>query len=148
VIDTATQALLQDIVRREDRSVLMYVGEAFPWTTSRGEETLEKLRGLIADEGRAIAALGQYLVRRHLPPPYVASYPSSFTTINFLALDYVLPRLVEHERVSLADLERDLPRIADAGLRAEVEKLAAVKRRHLAELQQLAAVVQPQPAGA
>jgi hypothetical protein len=148
VIDTTTQALLQEIVRRESRSVLIYVGAAFPWTTSRGEETLVRLRRLIADEGRAIAALGQYLVRRHLPPPYTASYPSSFTTINFLALDYVLPRLVEDERRSLTDLERDLPRITDAEARAEVDKLAAVKRRHLAELQALAAAQQPQPAGA
>jgi hypothetical protein len=148
VIDTTTQALLQEIVRRESRSVLMYVGDAFPWTTSRGEETLERLRRLVTAERGAIAALGQYLVRRHLPPPYTASYPSNFTTINFLALDYLLPRLVEHERRSLADLERDLPRIADAEARAEVDKLAAVKRRHLAELQELAAAQQPQPAGA
>jgi hypothetical protein len=147
VIDHATQALLQEIVRRESRSVLMYVGDAYPWTTSRGEERLGVLRRLIAEEGRAIAALGQYLVRRHLPPPYTASYPSSFTTINFLSLDYVLPRLAEFERQSLADLERDLPRVNDAGARAEVEKLAAVKRLHLGELDQLAAQ-QPQPAGA
>jgi hypothetical protein len=139
---------LQDIVRRETRSVLMYVGDAFPWTTSRGEPTLVRLRRLVTEEGRAIAALGQYLVRLHLPPPYTASYPSNFTTINFLALDYVLPRLVDFERSSLADLERDLSRITDAGARAEVEKLAAVKRLHLAELQELAAAQQPQPAGA
>jgi hypothetical protein len=148
VIDHATQALLQDIVGRESRSVLMYVGDAFPWTTAGGEQTLQTLRRLIAEEGRAIAALGRYLVRRHLPPPHPGNYPSSFTTINFLSLDYLLPRLVEHERRSLAELERDLPRVTDAEARAEVEKLAAVKGLHLRELEQLAAAQQPQPAGA
>ncbi len=147
MIDHATQALLQEIVRRESRSVLTYVGDAYPWTTSRGEEGLGALRRLIAAEGRAIAAVGQYLVRHHLPLPYIGSYPSSFTTINFLSLDYLLPRLTAFERQSLAELERDLPRLTDAGARAEVEKLVALKRVHLTELEKLAAQ-QPQPAGA
>ena len=98
-------------IDEQGREVLEYVegepvGDAFPWTTSRGEQTLQTLRRLITEEGRAIAALGQYLVRCHLSPPYLGNYPSSFTTINFLSLDYILPRLVEHERQSLAELER------------------------------------------
>jgi hypothetical protein len=139
VIDPPTQALLVDIVGRESRSVLMYVRDAYPWATMAEEDALRKLRRLINDEARAVVALGQYLVRRHLPPPLPASYPTSYTTINFLALDYLKPRLAEAERRSLAELERDLPAIADAEARAEVEKLAAVKRRNLAALEQLPA---------
>jgi hypothetical protein len=156
VIDAQTQALLQGIVNRESRSVLIYVRDAYPWATTAEEEALGKLRRLIDDEARAVAALGQYLVRRHLPPPVPASYPSSYTTINFLALDFLKPRLAEAERRSLADLERDLPAVADAEARSEVEKLAAVKRRNLAALEQLPAppgqaaapAPEPQPAGA
>jgi hypothetical protein len=139
VIDPQTQALLQDIVGRESRSVLLYVHDAFPWTTAAEGETLLTLRRLIATEARAVAALGQYLVRRHLPPPLPGSYPSSYTTINFLALDYLLPRLADAAQRALADLERDLDSIADAEARTEVEKLAAVKRRNLAVLEELAA---------
>ena len=35
MIDPRTAGALQKIVGRESRSVLMYVGDAFPWTTAR-----------------------------------------------------------------------------------------------------------------
>jgi hypothetical protein len=158
VIDPQSQALLQDIVGRESRSVLRYVHDAYPWATAAEEGLLATLRGIIAQEARAVAVLGQYLIRRHLPPPLPGSYPSSFTTINFLALDYLLPRLVDAEAQSLAELERDLRAVADQGAHAEVEKLVQVKRRNAQKLEELAsahapgaartAVAQPQPAGA
>jgi hypothetical protein len=156
VIDARTQTLLQDIVERESRSVLLYVHDAYPWTTSGEGEVVESLRRLIAAEAQAVAALGQYLVRRRLPPPLPGSYPSIYTIINFLALDYLLPRLADASRHSLDQLERDLASISDSEARAEVEKLAAVKRRNLAELERLAAphrqagrtAAVPHPAGA
>jgi hypothetical protein len=146
VIDEQTQALLQDVFRRESRSVLLYVGDAFPWATAGEEQALGTLRRLIADEGRAVAGLGQFLVRHRVAPLSSGSYPSSFTTINFLALDYLLPRLADAQRRSLAELERDLAAARDPGARAELEKLAAVKRCNLNELDALAARL-PQPAG-
>ena len=39
-MNAQTVVLLQDIVRRESLSLLTYIGEAFPWTTSRGADTL------------------------------------------------------------------------------------------------------------
>jgi hypothetical protein len=139
VIDPQTQALLQDILARESQSVLLYVHDAFPWTTADEGQTLQTLQRLIADEARAVTGLGQYLVRRRLPLPPPVSYPSSYTTINFLALDYLLPRLADAAQRALAQLEHDLASIRDVEAHAEVEKLAAVKRRNLATLQQLAA---------
>jgi hypothetical protein len=137
VIDPHTQTLLQEILRRESRSVLRYVTEAFPWINSTEEKSLAALQRLIAAERDAVVRLGQYLVRHRGTLPFLPSYPASFTTINFLALDYVLPMLVKHERRSIADLERDLASLKDSAARAEVEKLLAVKQRHLPELEAL-----------
>jgi hypothetical protein len=142
VIDPQTQTLLQDILRRESRSVLMYVAEAYPWTTSTQGKALTSLQHLIAAEREAVAHLGRFLVRQHIPLPYLPSYPAHFTTINFLALDYILPRLLEHERGSLAALERDLHAMKDPTARTEVEKLLTLERQHLTELEQL---VSPEP---
>src|SRR5262249_29525890 len=50
VIDADSAALLQDIVRRERRSVLLYVSEAFPWTTAKDSAALAQLSGLIHAE--------------------------------------------------------------------------------------------------
>ena len=137
MIDSHTQIVLQDILRRESRSVLRYVSEAFPWINSTEEKSLAALQRLIAAERDAVVRLGQFLVRHRVTLPFLPSYPASFTTINFLALDYVLPLLVEHERHSIADLERDLTALKDQFARAEVEKLLAVKQRHLPELEAL-----------
>ena len=77
--------------------------------------------------------------------PWLGSFPSGFTTINFLSLTHILPRLIDFEKKSVADLERDLPVIGDAGARERLTKLLQQKREHLRELELLA---MPQPASA
>lgn len=138
MIDAHAQMVLQDILRRESRSVLIYVAEAYPWTTRAEEKTLAELQQLIAAERAAVVCLGRFLVRQRIPLPYLPSFPSHFTTINFLALDFLLPRLIEHERCSIAALERDLAALKDPAAHAEVEKFLALKRRHLPRLEELA----------
>ncbi len=143
MIEPREQTLLQDILRRESRSVLMYVAEAYPWTNATGTKALSALQQLIAAEREAVACLGRFLVRQRIPLPFLPSYPAHFTTINFLALDFILPRLIEHERKSIAELESDLAALKSPVARAEVEKLLDLKRKHLPQLEELASQ-QPQ----
>jgi hypothetical protein len=138
VIDVQAQTLLQDIFRRESRSFLSYVAEANPWTTSREEKTWADLQQLIAAEREAVASLGRFLVRMGIPLPFLPAYPAHFATSNFLALDFLLPRLIEYERQALAELERDRAALKDPAAQAEVEKLLVLKRRHLSRLEELA----------
>ena len=142
MIDSETLALLQDIVRRESRSLLTYVGEAFPWTNARDRAAGSKLTELLAAEGEARASLGRFLARRHAAVSFLGAYPENYTALNFLALEHLLPRLVTSQRQAIADLERDLARISDSEAKAQVEKLLAVKRRDLPLLEGLTA---PQP---
>jgi hypothetical protein len=137
VIDPETQALLQDIVRRESQSILSYVREAFPWVGAKGAPALSKLRQLSEEESEAVAALGRYLARRRAPATFLGSFPSSFTTLNFLALEHLVPRLIAYEHNSIADLERSLARIGDPEAQAQVAMLLEVKRRNLAQLENL-----------
>lgn len=138
MIDAHAQRLLQEILQRESRSVLTYVGEAYPWTRWAEEKVLTDLLQIIAAEREAVAGLGRFLVRQRITLPYLAPYPSHFTTINFLALDFLLPRLIEQERRSIADLERDRAALKDPAAQVEVDKLLALKRRHLPRLEELA----------
>lgn len=143
MIDSHSQSLLQDILRRESRSVLMYVEEAYPWTTAAEQKALTELRQLIATERQALAGLGRFLLRQRIPLPYLPSYPADFTTINFLALDYILPRLIDYEHRSIAELERDLPALKEPAAHAEIEKLLALKRSSLARLETLVPAQEP-----
>lgn len=139
MIDTSDARLLQEMVHRESRSILQYVEDSFPWTNAAGEPILAQLRQMIVEEQRSTAGLMQFLFRRRIPPPFLGSYPEPFTALNYVSLDYLLPRLVEHQQKGIADLERDRLRLTDPEAAAEVEKILATKRRHLQALKILAA---------
>jgi len=147
VIDAKTQERLQEIIRRESRSEMMYVAQAFPWTSAQGVPAREELLRLAAEEREAIIALGRWLNRRHIAIDTSASFPSRFTTINFLSLAHLLPQLVQAERAGVAALEADLAQTHDAEARAHIEKLLFVKREHAAKLEQLSEP-HPSPASA
>jgi hypothetical protein len=137
VIDPQTQAILHEIVRRESRSLLSYVADAYPWTTAAGGPALVTLRQAIDAETEAVATLGRYMVRHKAPLTFLGSYPAHFTSINFVALEYLLPRLVAAQKESIAALESDLRQIERGEVRTQVEALLAVKRQTLATLEGL-----------
>jgi len=139
VIDPATEAVLQEVVRRESRSLLSYIGDAYPWTTAEASRELGALGKLVREEGSAVAALGQYLVRKGGEPPFLGSYPAAFTSCNFISLGYLVPRLVETQRRSIAELEADVGKVPDPPSCQQLERLLAVKKKTLAGLEALAA---------
>jgi hypothetical protein len=132
-------ALVQEIVRRESLSMLNYVGDAFPWTPSRGVPVLARIQELVHAHREAVGELGTFLTRKRMPVGYIGSYPTNFTTINFLSLDYLLPRLAADEARGVAALEQNLMAISDPEAQGQVKKLLAVKRQHQQALELLAA---------
>ncbi len=147
-MDAPTAALLQEVVRRESLSLLSYVGDAFPWTAKGGDAALAELRRVVEGHRRAVAALGRLLVRHRVPPPFTGSYPSGFTTVNFLALSHILPRLVASERGSLTLTEAEAEQASDPEARAALSDFLAAKRDHLARLEALGAARTANPAAA
>ena len=131
-------ARLETIIRREGRSLLQYQSEAFPRPTWSDDPTPGKLRELAREERDAVGSLVRFLARRRHTVPYLGAFPMAFTTMNFVSLDFVLPRLAEDGRRAVADLERDRAALTDAEARAEVDKLLELKRRHLKALEALA----------
>jgi hypothetical protein len=143
MIDARTAALLQAIFRREGRSLLQYLGEAYPWAKNEEKERLCRLHGMVHEDLETQAALGRYLQRNRIGCPYLGPYPQAFTTLNFVSLESLLPRLVEAQRHSIAALERDLAQIQEPTTRGVVEGLLEVKQRHLKELQAMQPGAQP-----
>jgi hypothetical protein len=145
VIDAPTQALLQGVLRRESLSLLQYIRDAFPWTSLEEHDAWRQLREVVDEDTRAIADLGRFLARRRVPLPYIGQFPTDFTSINFVALDWVVRRLTDLQRHEVATLEADAAGRADLESRAALQKLLDVKRRHLLVLQGLTAP-HPEPA--
>jgi hypothetical protein len=139
VIAAPDAARLEAAIRREGRSLLQYVSEAYPWTGSPGDGTPDQVRELAREERDALAVLTKFLARRRHTVPYLGAFPMAFTTMNFVSLDYLLPRLVEDGRRSVAALERDRAALTDADAKTELDRLTDLKRRHLKALEALTA---------
>jgi hypothetical protein len=136
-IDPASQAVVEEIVRRESRSLLSYIGDAYPWTTVSGGPALKTLNQLIRQEKQAVTDLGRHLIRRKVTPPLLGSYPASFTSWNFIDLGALLPRLLEAQRQAVNQIQADLSKIPDVPARQEVERLLAVKKMTLQGLESI-----------
>ena len=132
------KTLLQDIMRREGRSLLHYVSDAFPWANANERAALARLLAMIAEEQRAGAAFSQFLLRQHLSSPHGGPYPMDFANVNYVSIDYLLPRLVENQRGVVARLDQDVLALYDPDAREHARKLLDVKRRHLEEMEKLA----------
>jgi hypothetical protein len=150
VMDVQTSSRLQNLIRREGRSLLQYASESFPWGTSRDAAAIAQILDLARAESARVTALARQLIKQRVPPPYLGAYPMYFTTLNFLALDRLLPLLVEHQQTDLAHLEEDLKHVQDGAFRPALQQLLELKRQHLKQLETLrpaASSTQPSPAG-
>jgi hypothetical protein len=94
---------------------------------------------LIQEERDATAELARFLIRQRVTPPYLGAYPMSFTTLNFVSLDSLVPRLIQHQRRGIATLESELGQIRDPDSRALVDQLLEMKQRHLKVLEAVSA---------
>jgi hypothetical protein len=137
VIPAPDAARLEAAVRREGRSLLQYISEAYPWTKAAGDVTTDKVRDLAREERDALTVLTKFLTRRRHTVPYLGAFPMSFTTMNFVSLDYLLPRLAESGRQSVAALERDRAALTDTDAKEELDRLIELKRTHLKALEAL-----------
>ncbi|MCC6419553.1 MAG: hypothetical protein IT429_15070 [Gemmataceae bacterium] len=143
MIDAQTYSRLQDIIRREGRSLLQYAIDSFPWAGSQTAAANACLQEMAQEEAEAIGQLGRLLLRHRLTPPYLGPYPMAFTSYNFLALGRLLPLLVRHQRADIDRLEADLKQVSDPEVRGPLQHLLDVKRRHLAELEALEPMGKP-----
>jgi hypothetical protein len=137
MIDAAGKAVLLDLVHRESRSLLQYVSESFPWITPQEQKALASLEEMVREEREGIAAIARLLQRHHVVPAPLGPYPMTYTNINYISLDHLLPLLIENQRCRITEIERALQTIADAESRRQAESYVAMKRRHLQKLEEM-----------
>jgi hypothetical protein len=133
-MDPHAAAIIREIVRRESRSLLAYVRDSFPWTDHDDRTDLGQLQKMIEEERQALERLADILNRHHVSPTYLGGFPSQFTTINYVSLDFLVPQLIAEEQNSIASLARESSEFQGDG-HDELAHLLEVKRRHLQGLQ-------------
>ena len=131
-------ALLTRILQRETYSLLQYLSDLSPWTQFDGQGVLGELDRMRAEEAQAARRLANLLSRRHIHPG-TGGFPQEYTTLHYIALDHLLPLLVQYQQWAVTELEADMTRLTDPEVRAAAQNVLDGKRRHLAALQRLAA---------
>jgi len=142
-MDTSTAVLLQGLVKKEGRSLLQYVSESYPWTPRKSHEAVSAIIAMAHEERDAAASLVRHLVSHRVQPPYLGAYPMSFTTINYMSVDFLVPQLVEFEKKRIAELEKDVLATSDEEAKHLLQHLLQMKRQHLTTLTSLAATQKP-----
>jgi hypothetical protein len=137
VAHTFSSDRLNELLIEQGRSLLQYVGESWPWVPGNDDEEKAVIDRLVAEQRETVAHLAALLDERgHLIDP--GAYPTDYTSLHYVALDYLLGRLVAQQQELAGDARAALQ---DAQGDEEVEMLltgaAAQADRHLEELRKL-----------
>jgi hypothetical protein len=139
VIDAHTQTLMTELFRRESRSLLQYLAEAFPWVPAEKQGAVAHLKQMAEAEAEELGKVARFLRRHRIPLPYLGAFPEEFTPMGFIGLDYAVHRLVPWERAAVAELEKELGEVKNEEAQHLIRGLLRVKQNHLKDLEGVAA---------
>jgi hypothetical protein len=142
-MDPAQIPLLHDLIRRQSRSLLQYAREAYPWSKARDQAVSDAVQAIAEEQADALASLGRWLAKQRVPVSSLGAYPMHFTTMNFIAVHALLPRIIADERQQIAAVEQTYLALPDGEARGTVQALLDLKKNHLQQLNELQAVTSP-----
>lgn len=142
-MEPAQVALLQNLLRQESRSLLQYAAESFPWSKAEDQAEIKAIRAMAQAEADAVTKLGRWLARQRVPLTFPGAYPMHFTSINFIAVLALAPRLIADQEQHIAAVAQVEAALAHDDGRALVRPLLDLKRAHLQKLRELQNAASP-----
>jgi hypothetical protein len=109
VVESPRNEVLNQVLVNLGRSLLQYVGECWPWTDRRDETERNVVADCVHRQRDTVQDLADLLVDRNWPVDY-GSFPTEYTDLHFVELDYLLPQLLDGERALVRDLELAIER--------------------------------------
>jgi hypothetical protein len=118
-------------------SLASYLGYACPWTHAENARLLAAVGRITAEHDAHARRIGALILKgRGIIEP--GRFPTRYMAYNYLALDYLAPWLVEHERELIDEIARSVARLGgDPEARLLGEAILAVERQHLRTLTEL-----------
>jgi len=96
---------LNDILINTGKSLLQYVGEAWPWTSVSALQEQRAIDELVSQQQRHVAAITELLGKRAWTIDF-GTYPTEYTDLHYAALDFLLAQLIASESALVDDVER------------------------------------------
>jgi hypothetical protein len=88
---------LNEVLIALNRSLLMYVQEAWPWTSKEGDAERVEIMSMADRRQENVASIVELLSSRGAAVEF-GVYPVEFTDLHYIALDYLLTLLLESEQ--------------------------------------------------
>jgi hypothetical protein len=133
-----SERILNRLLALEEFSLANYLLYAPPWRAPGEEPLVELVRRIAAEQQAAAERIGDLLVSRYgfIEP---SQFPAQFAAYNDLSLDYLLLRLIEHERLMIDEITRCAEQLAgDPEAQQLAEQILTNEKRHLGLLNRLA----------
>lgn len=126
---------LQEVYRREYRSLLQYAREASPYTSVPDRPVRDSVMRIANEESAALQSFGEVLETSRVALPQLGSFPMNYTDLNFVTIRHLVPKLIAEQKRDVMKLESELPAFADVIVRAAMQKLVDLHQRHLKEME-------------
>jgi hypothetical protein len=133
-----TNAILNRLQVLHHRSLPVYLNQAMPWLHRNSAAAQEALHVIAADHQATADRFGEMIVAEGGVPTH-GEFPLRYTALHDLALDYLVVRMIEYEKLLIQRISEcaDLLRMAPAAQAAALESLGAAKA-HLQSLEEVA----------
>lgn len=130
MMDQTCGRILEEILRRESFSLLAHAEVAQFWTPYHYHLAHSKLQGMISQEKEIRDALFQILARQKISTSPFGTFPADFSGLNYMALEKILPRLIDCQNLSITDLEKAIPDFPAGPVKSLLEKRLLLRREH------------------
>lgn len=128
--------ILNRLIINLGRSLLQYLGEAWPWTSGADESKLATLQGLVERQQAAVDRITDLLIERHWLVEF-GTYPTEYTDLQYLSLEFLLAQTLEN-----AEADAKLIAASHAGIddeaKAVLDDIAQTQAEIIGELRTLA----------
>lgn len=130
---------LNDLLIDVGRSLLQYTSECWPWASAGEADTQRALDQMAAEQRDVVAALVDLLAERGHAIDF-GTYPTEYTSLHYVAVDYLLSQLVANQQSVLKECEAAAAATAaDDVAKSLLDDIVVSERKHLDDLRKLEA---------
>jgi len=132
-----TNAILNRLLILHHRSLPVYLSQAMPWLHRNSAAAQEALKTIAADHEAVADRFGDLILAGGDVPSF-GEFPLRYTALHDLALDYLVTRMIEYEKLLIQRITEcaDLLRMNPTAQAAALESLGAAKA-HLQSLEEI-----------
>lgn len=135
--DAFVNEQLNQALLRLHRNLLQYAAESWVWSGSARTRERETLDRIVSEQKQAVAALADLLFSRYHTIEF-GTYPTEFTDLHYVSLDFLHGQIVAEQTGRVRDLERIQTDVAsDAQAASLLAKIVSAARGHLQQLREV-----------